>query len=96
MSKQTQEFFDQLKSGDEPSLAGSLLASASAARDVGSQIWDSMKPMFDHGRTELASAMFAGHAHVMYMKGEQNPMQDEPAIEAAKPPEMEQSMEREM
>ncbi len=28
-----------------------------------------MRPMFDHGRTEAAAALFAGHAHVMYMKG---------------------------
>jgi hypothetical protein len=60
MSKRTRDFIDQVKSGESPSLAQSF-------PEVGGQIWDAAKPMFDHGRTELAAALFAGHAHVMYM-----------------------------
>ncbi len=60
MSKRTRDFIEQVKSGESPSLAQSL-------QEVGGQIWDAAKPMFDHGRTELAAALFAGHAHVMYM-----------------------------
>jgi hypothetical protein len=60
MSKRTRDFIEQVKSGESPSLAQSL-------QETGGQIWDAVKPMFDHGRSELAAALFAGHAHVMYI-----------------------------
>lgn len=69
MSKQVKQFFEQVKSNEAPSLAESIREAAGAARNIGGQLWDSVKPMFDHGRTELAAALFSGHAHVMYMKG---------------------------
>lgn len=69
MSKQTKQFFEQMKNGEQPALADNIKEAASSLQDIGGQIWDGMKPMFDHGRTELAAALFAGHAHVMYMKG---------------------------
>lgn len=59
MSKETREFFEQLKAGDKPSLAETLKA-------IGGQMWDASQPLFNHGRDELAAALFAGHAHVMY------------------------------
>jgi hypothetical protein len=43
--------------------------------------------MFDHGRAEAAAAIFSGHAHVLYMKGEkpqeqnQEQTKDEPQQE---------------
>ncbi|WP_020472333.1 hypothetical protein [Zavarzinella formosa] len=86
MSRQTQEFFEELKTGRESGLAESLRESAAAARDIGGQIWDGMKPMFDHGRTELAAAIFSGHGHVMYMHGQNGIEQgqiDSPQPEAA-------------
>ena len=60
MSKRTRDFIEQLKSGESPDLAQTV-------KEIGGQFWDAAKPMFDHGRTELAAALFAGHAHVMYM-----------------------------
>ena len=60
MSKRTRDFIEQVKSGESPSLAQSL-------KETGGQLWDAAKPMFDHGRSELAAALFAGHAYVMYM-----------------------------
>lgn len=75
MSKQTQRFFEQLKSGEKPALAEEIREAAGSLKGVGGQMWDGMKPMFDHGRTELAAALFAGHAHVMYMKGQEGVMQ---------------------
>lgn len=92
MSKQTREFFEQIKAGEQPSLLETI-------REAGGQIWDSMKPMFDHGRTEAAAALFAGHAHVMYMNGQEGVEQGQdqvPSLEAAKTPEIEQSIGREV
>lgn len=70
MSKQTQQFFEQLKNGEPPSLAERIVDAASKVKGLGGALWEGARPMFDHGRTELAAALFAGHAHVMYMKGE--------------------------
>ncbi len=78
MSKQTKQFFEQIKSGESltpttptpPTLAEQVKEAAGNAKAIGGQIWDGMKPMFDHGRSELAAALFAGHAHVMYMRGQ--------------------------
>jgi hypothetical protein len=74
MSKQADKLFEERDSGKQPGLAEGLRQAASTANHIGGQIWDGMKPMFDHGRTELAAALFAGHAHVMYMKGEESPL----------------------
>lgn len=92
MSKRTNEFFEQLKAGEQPSLLETI-------KEAGGQIWDGMKPMFDHGRTEAAAALFAGHAHVMYMNGQEGIEQGQDQIqplEVAKTPEIEQSMGREI
>ena len=71
MSRQTRQFFEQLKSGEPPTLVESIKEAASVLKDIGGQIWDGAKPMFDHGRTELASAIFSSHdAHVVYMRPE--------------------------
>jgi hypothetical protein len=75
---------------------GGLSAILSAAKDIGGQAWDAAKPMFDHGRTELAAALFRGDAHVMYMKSSGNEQEQKepdhglPPIEAAKQPEVEE------
>ena len=84
MSKESREFFEQLKAGQQPTLLESIREAAGALKEAGGQLWDSMKPMFDHGRTEAAAALFAGHGHVMYMKGQegieqgQDQVRDEP------------------
>jgi hypothetical protein len=91
MSTQTQQFFEELKSGQSPSLVERIQEAAASAKSLAGQLWDGAKPMFDHGRTELAAALFTGHAHVMYMKGQESA---DKAIEPEKehthlPPEQE-------
>jgi hypothetical protein len=71
VSKKTQAFYEQLKAGEPPGLAESLREAGAALKELGGQIWDAGKPLFDHGRTEAAAALFSGHAHVMYMHGQQ-------------------------
>lgn len=71
MSKQTKQFFQHIKDGESPTLVQSIQEAAGAAKSMGGQLWDGLKPMFDHGRTELAAALFSGHAHVMYMRGQE-------------------------
>lgn len=77
----------------------SVREAAEAAKSIGGQIWDGVKPMFDHGRTELAAAIFSGHAHVMYMKGNDGVEQEqkqEQAHEHAKDAPERQNEGREM
>ena len=50
----------------EPSLAELFTAGLDKAREIGGEIWDGAKPMFDKGRDEIASALFRGDAFVMY------------------------------
>lgn len=71
-----------------------------AARAIGGVLWDGAKPMFNHGRDELASALFRGDAHVVYGWGNDQDKKNEPAeIEVpgtpeVKPPEQEHGLER--
>lgn len=68
MSKNTQEFFEQLKSGEQPTLVESIKEAATSLKDIGGQIWDGLAPSFNHGRSEAAAALFSGNAYVMYMR----------------------------
>ena len=68
MSKQTQQFFEQIKSGGQPTLIEGIREASFSMKEIGGQIWDGLKPMFDHGRTEAAAALFSGQGHVMYMR----------------------------
>jgi hypothetical protein len=70
MSRQLRAFLEELKDGQQPSLLENIREAAVSLKEIGGQLWDGMKPMFDHGRTEAAAALFAGHAHVMYMRGQ--------------------------
>ncbi len=89
MSKRTRDLIEQVKSGDSPGLAETL-------KEAGGQLWDAAKPMFDHGRTELAAALFAGHGHVMYMHNESGVEQSQPQQQAPEPPEVQQDMGRDL
>jgi hypothetical protein len=71
MSKATKAFIEQLKAGEQPDLAETIREAAVAFKEAGGQLWDAAKPMFDHGRTEAAAAIFMGNAHVLYMKGQE-------------------------
>jgi hypothetical protein len=59
MSKQTREFFEQLKAGQQPSLASKL-------REIGGKVWDALTPMVEQGSHEAVSLLFRGDAFVMY------------------------------
>jgi hypothetical protein len=86
MSKGTKQFFEQLKSGEELTFVETVKEAASSVREIGGEIWDGLKPMFDHGRTEAAALLFSGQGHVMYMRGQEG-------IEQGQDQEQEQSKE---
>ena len=85
MSKETRQFFEKLKSGEQPTLVESIKEAASSLKDVGGAIWDGLRPMADHGRTELAAALFSSHdAHVMYMRPEHGVEQGQDQVDQVK------------
>jgi len=51
--------------------------------------------MFDHGRTELAAALFSGHSYVMYMRDGKERV-DQPQKQNPERAEVQQDMGREM
>jgi hypothetical protein len=60
MSKRTQEFFDQIKAGEQPGLASKL-------KEIGGKLWDALTPMVEHGAHEMATALLRGSdGYVMY------------------------------
>jgi len=95
MSKQTRHFMEQVKNGQEPSLAENIKDAASLLKNIGGQVWDGAKPMWDHGRSEIAAFLFGNHqGHVMYMRGQEGHGQ---AQEQAKEmPEDQRDLGREM
>ena len=58
-------------------------------------MWDGAKPMFDHGRTELAAALISGHGYVMYMRDQKEGV-EQTQNHTQEPPEVQQDMGREM
>ncbi len=88
MSKESREFFEQLKSGQQPSLVESIREAASSLKEIGGKIWDSLTPTFEHGAHELASAMFRGDGYVMYPRNSQANGQQQ---ESPQEPQQEQS-----
>ncbi len=81
MSKESREFFEQLKSGQQPSLVESIREAASSLKEIGGKIWDSLTPTFEHGAHELVSAMFRGDGYVMYPRNDQSNGQQQEAQE---------------
>jgi hypothetical protein len=71
MSKESREFFEQIKAGQQPSLVQSIREAAIPLKEIGGKIWDSLTPTFDHGAHEMASALFRGDAFVMYPRTNQ-------------------------
>jgi hypothetical protein len=90
MSQQTRQFFEQIKSGEQQT------SFVQSLKEVGGQMWDAAKPMFDHGRTEIAAALFAGHAHVMYMRGEAGIEQGQDQEQVKEQPDVQREQGREM
>jgi hypothetical protein len=98
VSKQTQQFFEQVKSGEPVSFLDAIKEAASSLRDVGGQIWDGMKPMFDHGRAEAAAMLFSEshNGHVMYMKGQSGVKQGQDQEQSKEMTEGQRDLGREM
>jgi hypothetical protein len=71
MSKESREFFEQLKAGQQPSLVESIREAMPSLREMGGKIWDGLTPTFEHGAHEMASALFRGDAFVMYPRTNQ-------------------------
>jgi hypothetical protein len=95
MSKQTRHFMEQVKSGQEPSLAENIKDAASLLKNIGGQVWDEAKPMVDHGRSEIASFLFGDHrGHVVYMRGQEG--QGQAQEQAKEMPEDQRDLGREM
>ncbi len=96
MSKQTQQFFEQIKSGGQPTLIEGIREASFSMKEIGGQIWDGLKPMFDHGRTEAAAALFSGQGHVMYMRGQEGIEQGQDQEQAKEMPEGQRDLGREV
>jgi len=88
MSKQSREFFEQLKAGQQPGLVEFIREAASSLKEFGGKIWDGLTPTFDHGAHEMASALFRGDAFVMYPRTNQAESQQQAAQQE---PQQEQS-----
>lgn len=96
-SKESKEAFKEIMRPAEPvaeAAQGGLAAILSAAKDIGGQVWDAAAPMANHGKTELAAALFSPHGSGFVMYGghdrqneQQAPDHGLPAIEAVKQPE---------
>ena len=96
MSKRTKQFFEQLKSGEKPTLIEAVKEAASSLKAIGGQIWEGAKPMFDHGRAEAAALLFTGQGHVMYMKNEGPNEQSQDHEQAKEEPEQQRDDGREL
>jgi len=65
MSKQTREFFEQLKAGEKPSLLENIQDRLSPST-IGGEVWKELKQQAAHGAHELSAALFNGAGFVMY------------------------------
>lgn len=63
---------EQIREELEPAkqALGQAREKAEPVRQVLGQAWDLVKPAFDHGRSEMAAALFSGSAYVMYQRSE--------------------------
>lgn len=77
MSKQTRDFFEQIKGGEQPNLLESIkegvqtaapgLSMSKILGDIGAEL----KNQAAHGSHEMAAALFRGDAFVMYPRTNQ-------------------------
>jgi len=74
MSKQTREFFEQLKAGEKPSLLENIQDRLSPST-IGGEFWKELKQQAAHGAHELAAALFNQNAFVLYPR---QPDHDDP------------------
>ena len=92
MAKVSQQLFEPDKQpGAIQAGMEAFKAILSPVQEIGGAIWDGGKGLFDHGRTEMAAALFSGQAHVMYMRGQEGIEQGQDQVQPIEP-----SQEKEM
>lgn len=101
MSKQTQKLFEQIKDGEPPMGAIGTIQAVLPGLSLGSILGDigaELGRLGVQGQMEMASALFNGSAFVPYGPGQYTPSEPDHGlpIETMIPPEVEQSMGREM
>jgi hypothetical protein len=74
MSKQTKEFFEQLKAGEQPGLLERIKERLSPSTILG-EVGAELKQQAAHGAHELAAALFNQNAFVLYPR---QPDHDDP------------------
>jgi hypothetical protein len=74
MSKQTKEFFEQLKAGEQPGLLERIKERLSPSTILG-EVGAELKQHAAHGAHELAAALFNQNAFVLYPR---QPDHDDP------------------
>ncbi len=74
MSKQTKEFFEQLKAGEQPGLLERMKERLSPSTILG-EVGAELKQQAAHGAHELAAALFNQNAFVLYPR---QPDHDDP------------------
>jgi hypothetical protein len=94
LSKQTREFLEQLKSGEQSKLVETIREAAASLKDIGGKIWDGVTPSFEHGAHEMASALFRGDAFVMYPRTNQAEGQQQESQHEQQRPEQQQEQSR--
>jgi hypothetical protein len=88
MSKQTREFFEQLKAGEKPSLLEKMQERLFPST-IGGELWKELKQQGLAGAHEMAAALFNGNAFVMYPR---QPDHDDP--QQAQTKEVQQEQQR--
>jgi hypothetical protein len=69
MAKVRQELFENKPPEMAAAAVEGVQALFAGLKEVGGAVWDGAKPMFDHGRSEAAAALFSGAGYVMYQRG---------------------------
>jgi hypothetical protein len=96
MSKRARQCFAKIKSGEEFSFAEGIRDAASSLINVGGQVWDSLAPTVNMGKSEIAAVLFSGHGYVMYGRAHEGGAQKQSQEEAKGMPETQCDLGREM
>jgi hypothetical protein len=78
MSKNTREFFEQVKAGEQPGLVEKIkehLSERLSPSTILGEVWAEVKQQAAHGAHELAAALFNQNAFVLYPR---QPDHDDP------------------
>ncbi len=65
------------KSNDKPRTLGDAIKDmANAIREKGGKVWDEIAPVMEHGKTEIAHALFHGGPYAFNMETEKDAQPD--------------------